>query len=132
MTRLLSGAWPRIVALVTLASFIASPALADSRQKMFAFTRGSYAGPATSEFATPVVVVPRGTDLYLFNLNLWGHSMYSDANGTDDRLFWSEEVSFGRSTLINGVSSLPAGSYGFHCSNHPDMLGTLVVVDKGE
>ncbi|MEO7803911.1 MAG: hypothetical protein ABIS18_05790 [Actinomycetota bacterium] len=107
-------------------------AQASLTNDVYAFTRSSYAGPGTSDLIVPVVVVPTGTDLYLFNLNAWGHSMYSVANGRDDRIFWSEEVPFGHSTLVNGVSKLQEGSYPFFCGVHPDMRGTLLIIDKEE
>lgn len=118
-----------LIIAVTAALFLPVSASASSTTAVYAFTRGAYAGPSTSELLIPVVVVPEGADLYLFNTQVWGHSMYSDLNGKDDRLFWSELVPFGKATLVNGVSALQPGSYAFHCSNHPSMKGTLTVVD---
>ncbi|MCA1840867.1 MAG: hypothetical protein ABR507_09780 [Actinomycetota bacterium] len=118
-----------LLAIVLL--LVPSSASASGRSASYVFTRGAYADPSSpgSEWTTPFVVVPQGSDLYLVNLRLWGHSMYSDLNRPDDRLFWSAEIPFGKSTLVNGVSALAPGSYGFFCSNHPDMKGTLLIVD---
>ena len=109
---------------------IPATAHADTPIDVYAITRAAYAGPSTSEWVTPYVVVPKGANLYLTNLNVWGHTMYSVLNGRNDRLFWSEEVPFGKSTIVYGVPALAAGSYAFFCINHPDMKGTLVVIDK--
>ena len=122
----------RAIAAFTIAACLVplTSSASASRPYTFAFTRGAYAGPSTSDLIVPIVVLPQGTDLYLFNLNVWGHSMYSELNGLNDRLFWSELVPFGKSTLVNGVSDLQPGSYGFYCSNHEDMKGTLRIIDK--
>ncbi len=123
---------PRIVAIALMAALLLPMSASASPQtSVYAFTRGAFSGPSDSELLAPVVV-PEGADLFLFNTQPWGHSMYSDLNGKDDRLFWSEVVPFGESTLVHGVSSLPPGRYAFHCSNHPPMKGTLTVIDKEE
>ena len=47
-------------------------------------------------------------------------------------LFRSKTIGKGKSALIDGLQYLPAGSYKFNCSIHPDsMKGTFVVSGKG-
>ena len=124
----------RLVAVLAIAA-VMLPGIASAapdRPVAYAFTRAAYATPTTGEMLTREVTIVEGTDLYLYNLNIWGHSMYSSLNGPEDRLFWSEQVPFNESTLVNGVSALSPGSYKFFCFNHQDMKGTLVVLDKEE
>ena len=43
-------------------------------------------------------------------------------------LFWSPQISIGQSTEVSGVEFLKSGKqYGFYCSLHPNMKGTLIV-----
>ncbi|MBW3595578.1 MAG: hypothetical protein KY391_08375 [Actinobacteria bacterium] len=43
-------------------------------------------------------------------------------------LFWSETITAGSSTEVLGLERVKSGkSYGFYCSLHPGMKGTLIV-----
>lgn len=80
------------------------------------------------------VVVDRGRRLIFVNAdNLGVHSIYStdyDAQGAP--LFSVEQQNLGSYAEVDGVAALPAGRYGFLCSNHPEMKGTLVVTDDDQ
>lgn len=123
----------RLAALLLVACFLL-PGIAQAeteRPVFYAVTRTAYSTPSSGELVTPEIYIPQGTELYLYNLNIWGHSMYSVANGRDDRLFWSELVSFNQSSIVNGVSALKPGRYEFFCFNHQQMRGFLNVVASG-
>ncbi|MCA1840866.1 MAG: hypothetical protein LC723_11155 [Actinobacteria bacterium] len=68
----------------------------------------------------------------LTNLDIGaGHSVTSDdfvAGSTTVRLFGSDNISFNKTADVIGVSSLPKGSYLFHCNIHDEMHGTLDVI----
>jgi hypothetical protein len=56
----------------------------------------------------------------------------ADQEGGDGKaLFASEAIEGGKSAPVNGVEFLTTGDYGFHCSVHPFMKGTLHVTSNG-
>ena len=56
------------------------------------------------------------------------HSITSvDVDENAAPLFWADQIGPGQTSDVTGVPSLPAGSYRFYCTNHPDMVGTLTV-----
>jgi plastocyanin len=96
-------------------------------------------------FVTPVVVSAPGEAITFANFDVAPHNFIaSDAfipkkaakkvkwcSGYDKRkcpLFWSQTITAGQTTEVEGVDLLESGSqYGFFCSLHPNMEGTLVV-----
>lgn len=124
----------RLLALALIAAAILPTVAVDASGRPFAyaFTRSAYSTPSTGELLTREVTIVEGTDLYLYNLSVWGHSLYSERNGPDDRLFWSKQAPFNESRIVHGVPDLAPGTYRFFCFNHQDMKGTLVVLDKEE
>jgi plastocyanin len=113
---------------VALAAGTTASLAGRGRLDAYVFTKGS--GFASGhELLVPTVAVPRGGRLTLVNLHLWGHSITSDTWAAPNvRLFRSEVIPFGESSVVRGVETLVPGSYGFFCSNHMGMRGTLVVV----
>ncbi|MFP5225871.1 MAG: hypothetical protein ACLGH3_10040 [Actinomycetota bacterium] len=89
-----------------------------------------------SELVSPYLIVPQGGQLTFVNLHIWGHAIYSDAwkPGREDleRLFSSEVIPFGHSTLVEGVEDLEPGTYPFFCANHMGMKGELMIIPAGE
>ncbi|HET7523071.1 MAG TPA: hypothetical protein VFJ79_02895, partial [Acidimicrobiales bacterium] len=89
------------------------------------------AGPGAeyTTYATPVVVVPSGGSLSFVNDDLPQHDVTATDRGADGQpLFRSKLIGIGEVAPVGGVSRLaPGRSYGFYCSIHPGMQGTLVV-----
>lgn len=97
-------------------------------------TRGGY--------APSVVVADVAGTLTFTNLDIAGHDVVSAAEGTGSEpwcarfvghhpcpLFASALVGFGESSVVEGIDRLePGTTYGFSCSVHDYMTGTLVAV----
>jgi outer membrane protein assembly factor BamB/plastocyanin len=79
-------------------------------------------GATNATYATPVVVITKGSSLNYTNLDTVTHNVISDSGS-----FSSNTVGLGSTVPVNGVSQLPSGTYAFHCSLHPWMTGTLIV-----
>lgn len=80
-------------------------------------------GAVATTYATPAISVPKGTKVDFLNLDVPQHDVVSDTPG----LFRSALVGTGQRTPVTGVETLDLGSYGFYCSLHPNMTGTLSV-----
>ena len=101
---------------------LAAPAAADET---------IYAGPPF-QFYTPQVTIDQGERLTFTNLDPIGHDVVADADGPDGKpWFRSEIVSGGESSEVTGADMLVTGSYGFLCSIHPAMVGTVTVTAAG-
>jgi plastocyanin len=70
-----------------------------------------------------------GGSLSFTNLDVVQHDVTANDNGPDGRpLFQSKLIGLGETAVVTGAEKLPAGrSYGFYCSLHPGMKGTLAV-----
>ena len=82
----------------------------------------STAGAQNYGYATPVVVMSKGGTLSYTNLDPVQHNVVSD-----DGLFRSEFAGLGKTVPVTGADKLASGQYGFFCSLHPGMRGTLIV-----
>lgn len=119
----------RIAVLAVALAALAAAAPSHGLVRGYAVTRGSGYGNGDSELIAPTLVLPRGAELVFVNLHLWGHSIYSDAwKAPNVRLFNSDVIPFRGTSAVRGVPDLSPGSYGFFCSNHTGMRGTLVIV----
>jgi plastocyanin len=89
------------------------------------------AGPGAqySTYATPVMVTRVGGPLSFVNNDLPQHDVTAADRGPDGRpLFQSKLIGIGEVAPVEGLSRLqPGHTYGFYCSIHPGMQGTLVV-----
>ncbi|MEA2428770.1 MAG: hypothetical protein QOF37_2398, partial [Thermoleophilaceae bacterium] len=89
------------------------------------------AGPGAvyTTYATPVMTVDKGGQLSFVNLDAPQHDVTSDEKGPDGRpLFYSKLSGLGEVAPVVGLDRVESGkSYGFFCSLHPGMRGTLVV-----
>ena len=79
-------------------------------------------GAVVTTYATPVVTVSQGSPATFTNLDVAQHDVISSQG-----LFSTPLISIGESTPVTGVEALAPGSYGFYCSLHRNMTGTLVV-----
>jgi polyvinyl alcohol dehydrogenase (cytochrome) len=89
------------------------------------------AGPGAvyTTYATPIVTVPKGGPLSFVNLDPPQHDVTADQKGPDGRpLFASRLGGLGEVVPVEGLDRVESGrSYGFFCSLHPGMRGTLIV-----
>src|SRR5439155_20734478 len=88
------------------------------------------AGPGAqyTTYATPVMVVGKGSKVSFTNADLPQHDVVSVDKGPDGQpLFRSKLVGIGEVTPVAGIEKVSAGSYAFYCSIHPGMHGTVVV-----
>jgi plastocyanin len=96
---------------------------------------GSYppivAGPgaASTSYATPTATTEVGGPLTFMNLDFAQHDVISEEKGSDGKpLFSTPLINLGESAEIEGLGQVQSGkSYGFFCSLHPGMRGTLNV-----
>jgi plastocyanin len=111
--------------LITLA--IASSATAaptTNGDVVIAAVRGDFAPGHTAP-----VVMPQGGRLTLVNGDLSMHSVTAQATDSQgDALFSTGAVAATQSGSVEGVETLPTGTYGFACIYHSWMTGTLMVV----
>jgi polyvinyl alcohol dehydrogenase (cytochrome) len=89
------------------------------------------AGPGAvySTYATPVMTAEKGGSLSFVNLDLPQHDVVSDEKGPDGApVFKSRLGGVGEVVPVEGLDRTESGkSYGFFCSLHPGMRGTLIV-----
>ena len=102
-------------------------------------------GGFAAGYVTPVVVVERGEALTYYNFDVPEHDFVAtDAFVPKKKerstkwcsgfrsgkcpLFWTPTIGAGESTAVLGLQRVKAGTqYGFFCSRHPNMQGTLIV-----
>lgn len=81
----------------------------------------------TAGFLTTNVTLAKGTPLTFTNLDVIAHNVASvDIDKAGNRLFASSNVATG-STVVENAEDLDVGTYGFLCTVHPSMKGTLEV-----
>ncbi len=113
-----------VAALVAAGAFCAAPALGDATIT---------AGPAPDVYANTEVTIDQGQALTFQNSDRTAfHDVTSDAKGGDAKpLFGSETIEGGKTAPVSGVEFLTTGDYGFHCSVHSFMTGTIHVTANG-
>ena len=79
-------------------------------------------GAVATTYATPTVTVQQGGSATFTNLDVPQHDVRAD-NGS----FSTPLIGTGQSAPVEGVEVLAPGAYGFYCSLHPNMTGTLQV-----
>jgi polyvinyl alcohol dehydrogenase (cytochrome) len=86
-------------------------------------------GSTYTTYATPVMVTKPGGPLNFMNFDLPQHDVTADDKGPDGRpLFQSKLSGLGELAPIEGLDRLKSGqTYGFFCSLHPGMRGSLIV-----
>jgi plastocyanin len=90
-----------------------------------------YAGPPNQYFNSQVSP-DQGEPVIFQNLDFVDHDVVADAKGPDGTpLFRSEIIGRGASSPVAGTEFLTTGDYGFFCSIHPNMKGTLSVTGAG-
>jgi plastocyanin len=112
------------VALAVAGAFWAAPALGDGTIT---------AGPLPNTYATTDITIDQGQTVTFNNSDRTAlHDVTADKNGSDGKaLFDSETIEGGKTAPVKGVEFLTTGDYGYHCSVHPFMEGTLHVTANG-
>jgi plastocyanin len=89
------------------------------------------AGPGSTytTYATPTMVMHQGGAVTFINADFQQHDVVADEeNGEGVPLFSTPVIGAGQYEPVDGAEKLEAGrSYGFYCSIHPGMRGTLTV-----
>lgn len=86
-------------------------------------------GSTYTTYATPVMTTRPGGPLSFMNFDLPQHDVIADDKGPDGKpLFQSKLSGLGEIAPIEGLDRVKSGStYGFFCSLHPGMRGSLIV-----
>ena len=86
-------------------------------------------GAASTGYATPAMIASKGGPLSFVNLDVVQHDVVADDKGPDGSpLFRSKLIGAGETAPVEGMDRVESGqSYGFFCSLHPGMRGTLAV-----
>jgi plastocyanin len=102
-------------------------------------------GGFQSGYVPPVIVIAPGESIEYTNLDVASHNFVADGSfipkkaakkvkwcsGYDKGkcpLFWSPAIGLGETTPVSGLDRVKSGGqYGFFCTIHPNMKGTLVV-----
>lgn len=86
-------------------------------------------GATFAGYLTPVMVAEQGGPLSYTNLDAAQHDVVSDARGADGKpLFKSAVIGIGATAPVLGLENVVSGQqYGFYCSLHTNMRGTLVI-----
>ncbi|MDQ3933469.1 MAG: PQQ-binding-like beta-propeller repeat protein [Actinomycetota bacterium] len=86
-------------------------------------------GSTYTTYATPVMTTQVGGPLNFMNFDLPQHDVVADDKGPDGRpLFMSKLSGLGEVAPIEGLDNVKSGqTYGFFCSLHPGMRGSLIV-----
>ena len=113
-----------MAALAVAGAFWAAPALGDATIT---------AGPVPNTFATTEATIDQGQSVTFNNSDRTAfHDVTADKDGSDGKaLFASATIEGGKTAPVEGVEFLTTGDYGFHCSVHPFMTGTLHVTANG-
>ena len=94
-------------------------------------------GTVNGSGTVPTAAIRQGQALQLTTLDVNPHTVTSDdvvpdPTPTDPNhtkpLFESGPAGLGATVDVSGVTTLPAGSYAFHCQVHSQMTGVLVVL----
>ena len=110
--------------LAVAGALFAAPALGDATIT---------AGPLPNQYATKDVTIDQGQAITFQNSDQTAfHDVTADQNGSNGKpLFGSESIKGGQTAPVTGVEYLTTGDYGFHCSLHPFMTGTIHVTGNG-
>jgi plastocyanin len=89
-------------------------------------------GGPPSQYFTASPSADQGEEVTFQNLDLVDHDVVADGKGPDGQpLFRSALVARGASSVVAGTEFLTSGSYGFFCSLHSNMRGTLTITSAG-
>jgi plastocyanin len=109
------------------AAAIAALALAAAA----AYAGTIYAAPP-NQFVGGDITIAQGEKVTFTNGDTVTHDVTAATKGGDGNpLFASEKIGAGQSAAVAGAEYLTTGSYGYVCSIHPGMKGTITVSSAG-
>lgn len=86
----------------------------------------------SNRYATPSIEIDQGERVIFRNGDVATHDVTADQKGGDGKpLFASPLIERNEEAEVNGADSLTTGQYGFFCSVHPQMKGTITVNGNG-
>jgi plastocyanin len=90
-----------------------------------------YAAPP-NQFVGGDITIAQGEKVTFTNGDTVTHDVTAATKGADGNpLFESEKIGAGQSAAVAGAEYLTTGSYGYICSIHPGMKGTITVSSAG-
>ena len=90
-----------------------------------------YAAPP-SQYVGGDITIPQGEEVTFQNGDTLGHDVTANDKAADGKpLFASALIGVGESAPVEGVEFLTTGAYGYICSAHPYMTGTITVSSEG-
>lgn len=111
------------IALVLGLAVLMPSSAAAANQRIVAFI-----GAVSSNYQTTSVTMSKGDTVSFQNLDLAPHDVTSTKLKKKRPIFQSRIVNFGATTPVTGVHKVKARkSYGYFCSIHPYMKGTIRV-----
>ncbi|MGH2729256.1 MAG: cupredoxin domain-containing protein [Actinomycetota bacterium] len=130
----------RRIGLVVLVAALTLATAAPAHAVVAAAGPGAY----VAGWATPVVVAQSGGDVTVVNDDVAPHNLVASEDYLPAKvakktawcsafkkkscpLFWSETITIGETTQVQGLENIATGQYEFFCSIHPGMTGTLVI-----
>lgn len=89
------------------------------------------AGPNTT-YLTTSVTIDQGEALTFYSFDVPNHDVTAtDKDGDGKALFYTPLIGAGESAFVENSQYLTTGTYGFFCSIHANMQGTLTVTGSG-
>lgn len=130
----------RTTGLFTVVAALTLGTIAPANAVVAAAAPGSY----VAGWATPVVVAQSGGDVTVVNDDVAPHNFIASENYLPPKtarktpwcsafkkkscpLFWSETITIGETTTVQGLETIASGQYPFFCSIHPGMTGILAI-----
>jgi plastocyanin len=111
--------------LALIALLLAAPAAAVADEQIRAVPSNQY---SPSEYT-----MDQGERLTFRNLDFNRHNVWAKQNGTDGKpLFQTPVIGQNEESFVEGSQYLTTGDYGFYCTIHPFMEGTLHVNSAGK
>jgi plastocyanin len=108
--------------ITAVAVLVPATALADERID---------AAPS-NRYSTPQIEIDQGERVIFRNGDVASHDVTADQKGADGKpIFASPLIDRNEEAEVKGADSLATGSYGFFCSVHPQMKGTIKVNTNG-
>jgi plastocyanin len=119
----MSGVRGRVVLFMLVTAAVAAP-VAHADEQITARPSNTYVNPN--------VTIDQGERLTFRNDDVAQHNVTARQRDQVGRpLFASATIGQGRTSEVEGARSLTSGSYGFFCTLHPFMTGTLTVSAAG-
>jgi plastocyanin len=113
----------KLTTAITIAAVLA-PAAAWAEKRIEA--------QPSNRYSTPEITIDQGETVVFHNGDVSTHDVTADQKGPDGKpVFQSKLTDQNKDSPVTGADELKTGSYGFFCSVHPQMRGTIKVTANG-